>query len=70
MKIKEEIKELKLKPVIELQKLLALDREKLRDLRFKVSQNQLKNVREIRNIKKRIAQILTFMSQKQLAIKK
>jgi len=70
MKIKEEIKELKLKSVVELQKLLALDREKLRDLRFKVSQNQLKNVREIRNIKKRIAQILTFMSQKQLAIKK
>ncbi|MCX6746366.1 MAG: 50S ribosomal protein L29 [Candidatus Parcubacteria bacterium] len=70
MKIKEEIKELKLKSVVELQKLLALDREKLRDLRFKASQNQLKNVREIRSIKKRIAQILTFMSQKQQAIKK
>jgi large subunit ribosomal protein L29 len=63
MKLKEELKELKLKSVSDLQKLLASSREKLRDLNFKVSQNQLKNVREIRIIKKNIARILTLLKQ-------
>ncbi len=65
MKLKEELKELKLKSAAELQKLLALDREKLRDLRFKASQNQLKNIREIRSIRKKIARLLTLIKQKQ-----
>jgi ribosomal protein L29 len=64
MKLKEELKELKSKPVTELQKLLASSREKLRDLRFKVSQNQLKNIREVRAIKKKISRILTLINQK------
>jgi ribosomal protein L29 len=65
MKVKEELKELKLKSENELQKLLASSREKLRELRFKVSQNQLKNIREVREIKKRISKILTLINQKQ-----
>jgi ribosomal protein L29 len=64
MKAKEELKELKLKSEAELQRLLASNREKLRDLRFKVSQNQFKNIREIRQLKKKIAKILTLINQK------
>ena len=37
-------------------------RKKLSDLKFKVSQNQLKNIREVRMIKKDIARILTVVN--------
>jgi ribosomal protein L29 len=63
MKVKEDLKELKLKSKAELQKLLAINREKLRDLKFKVSQNQLKNVKEIIFLKKKIARILGLLNQ-------
>lgn len=53
--------ELKTKNSGELHGLLAVDREKLRELRFKDSNKQLKNIREIRNVKKTIARILTFL---------
>ncbi|MDD5341616.1 MAG: 50S ribosomal protein L29 [Patescibacteria group bacterium] len=69
MKYKEELKDLKLKSEAELGKLLAASREKLRDLRFKVSQNQLKNVREVRVITKKIALLLTLIGQKKLSNK-
>ncbi|HDQ22570.1 MAG TPA: 50S ribosomal protein L29 [Candidatus Uhrbacteria bacterium] len=68
MKAKEELKELKLKSVSELQRLLAASREKMRDLKFKVSQNQLKNIREIRQIRKKISRILTILKEKQASI--
>ncbi len=58
------IKDLKDKTKEEIQEVLDLKREKLRDLRFKDSNKQLKNVREIRSLKKEIAQILTFTKQK------
>lgn len=64
MKLREELKDLKLKNKVELQKILAVNREKFRDLKFKASQNQLKNVREIRQIKKKIARILSLMNMK------
>jgi ribosomal protein L29 len=64
MKAKEELKELKLKSASELQKLLSSGREKLREMRFKVSQNQLKNIREIRAQKKKIAKIITLINLK------
>lgn len=59
------MKELKTKDVAELNQLLISNREKLRDLRFKDSNQQLKNVREIRVIKKLIAQILTIINTKE-----
>jgi len=62
MKDREELKELKKKSSAELQKLLALNREKMRELRFKVSQKQLKNVHEIKKVKKVISRILTLLS--------
>ncbi|MBI2577398.1 MAG: 50S ribosomal protein L29 [Candidatus Wildermuthbacteria bacterium] len=47
----------------ELQKELAEKRNKLRDLRFDLASGKVKNVREIREIKHRIAQILTSLQQ-------
>lgn len=56
-------KELKTKDAVELKKLLESNREKLRDLRFKDSNKQLKNVREIRAIRTLIARILTITNK-------
>ena len=47
--------ELRKKSKGELQKILEDDREKLRQLRFDLSAGKVKNVREIRHIKKEIA---------------
>lgn len=41
-----------------LARLLSEELEKLRDLRFKAGQGELKNIREIRTTKKLIARIL------------
>lgn len=58
-----EFKQLEKKTEAELQKLLGQERAKLYELRLKVSVNQLKDVREIREVRKNIAQILTQMQQ-------
>ena len=58
-------KELKDKSVGELNQLLKLDREKLRELRFKVAAKQIKNVREIRVLRKTIARILMLLGKKE-----
>jgi len=55
------ISELRLKSKGELQKLLQDNREKLRQLRFDLVAGKVKNVREIRKIKKDIARILTLL---------
>lgn len=55
------INELKQKSKEELQKTLEDDREKLRQLRFDLSAGKVKNVREIRSVKKEIARILTLL---------
>ena len=57
-------KELKQKSEKELQRLLQEDREKLRQLRFDLSAGKVKNVREIRKIKKDIARIMTVLGSK------
>ena len=59
-----EFKELKKKTENELHKILAQSRDKLRDLRFKDANKQLKNVREIRKLRQMIAQILTLLNNK------
>jgi large subunit ribosomal protein L29 len=64
MKASEELKELKLKSAKELNKILISSREKLGELKFKVSQNQLKNIREIRTAKKKVAKLITLINQK------
>ena len=57
------IKEIKSKAVKELEDLLLHSRLKLKDLRFKDANRALKDVREIRETKKLIAQILTVLGQ-------
>lgn len=57
-----ELKELKKKSKGELHALLAESRDRLRELRFKDANRQLKNVREIRTLKKEIAQVMTMLN--------
>ena len=57
-------KELLTKDIGELNILLIASQEKLRDLRFKDSNKQLKNIREIRAVRRLIAQILTIINKK------
>ncbi|MDP2830529.1 MAG: 50S ribosomal protein L29 [bacterium] len=59
-----EFKELKKKSESELHRILAESRDKLRDLRFKDANKQLKNVREIRKVREMIARILTLLNSK------
>ena len=54
-------RDLQQKSKSELQKTLSDNREKLRQLRFDLSAGKVKNVREIRKIKKDIARILTIL---------
>ncbi len=48
----------------ELQDLLNASQEKLRELRFKDSNKQLKNIREIRETRTLIARIHTILNKK------
>jgi ribosomal protein L29 len=58
-----DFKELSAKEPKELEPILAATREKLRELRFKDSNKQVKNIREIRATKHLIAQILTLLNK-------
>ena len=58
-----EIKELRQKSKKELQKMLIDQREHLRNLKFDLASGKVKNVREIRGLKKEIAQILTLLTE-------
>lgn len=55
--------ELRQKTIQEKQNILRDDREKLKQLRFDLAAGKVKNVREIRRVKKEIAQILTLLKQ-------
>jgi len=57
-----EVKELRKKNKSNLHKLLADEREKLRVLRFKDANKQLKDIRELRVTKKTISKILTLLN--------
>jgi len=58
------IKDLKNKKESELHKLLYEYREKIRDLRFKISLNEIKTVHEFKKARKTVARILTFLNSK------
>lgn len=62
MKTKE-LQSFKNKPAAELKKELGGYREKLRKLKFDLSAGKVKNIREIKETKKTIARILTFMNE-------
>jgi len=59
-----EIKELRDKTDNELQKLLQTSREQVRELRFKIANKQLKNIKEFLGVKKDVAKILTILKEK------
>ena len=56
-------KELKKKTEKDLQALLLESRTSLREMRFKVANEQLKNIRELRVVKKTIAKIMFILGQ-------
>jgi len=56
--------ELKQKSKQELQRILEDDRKKLGQLRFDLSAGKVKNVKEVHNIKKEIARILSLIKEK------
>lgn len=58
------LKELREKSDAELGNLLREQREKVRELRFKVSQDQHKDVRDLRDAKKLVARLLTILREK------
>ncbi len=57
--------DLQKKTVEELRKLANEDRAKLQQLRFDLPGGKVKNVREIRKIRRNIARLLTVITQKQ-----
>lgn len=59
------VKELRQKSKDDLEKILKEDREKLRQLRFDLASGKVKNVKEILNLKKKIARILTILKEAQ-----
>lgn len=58
-----ESQQIKNKPVEEIQKELIGYREKLRKLKFDLSQGKVKNISEIKKTKKAIARILTILNK-------
>lgn len=61
------IKELRRKTISGLQKDLTQTRETLREFRFKLAKDEVKNVRKVRELKKKIARILTVLNEKKLS---
>jgi len=55
--------ELRKKDKKELEKSVLDLQKRLNDIRFRLSANQLKNIKEVSNIKKDIARILTVLRQ-------
>jgi len=55
------ISEIRQKPKKELESMLLEKRERLRTLRFDLASGKVKNVREIRELRKEIARILTLL---------
>jgi len=64
MKKKDKVKDFRKMNKGELQRVLSEKREKLRLLRFDLAAGKVKNVREIREIRKDIARILTILTEK------
>lgn len=60
---KKELQQLKNKPLPDLQKKLKESRDRLWQLKIDLVAGKVKNVREIRSIRKNIARILTFINE-------
>ena len=57
------IKELRQKTAKELKELLTEDQHKLGQLKFDLAAKKLKNVRQIRELRKEIARIITILKK-------
>lgn len=62
-----QIKEIREKPVAELRKEIEEQRQHYRELRFKVVAKQVKNIKELNQVRKGIAQRLTVLKEKESA---
>jgi ribosomal protein L29 len=60
-----EYKELKKKKASDLHRILNESRDKLRDLKFKDANKQLKDIRQIRKTRAIIAQCLTLLNKQE-----
>jgi len=60
---KQEIKQMKNWSLLELKKNLSEHREKLRKLKVDLFYGKVKNIKEIKNVKKSIARILTIINK-------
>ena len=56
--------QLQQKSETELKQLLVKTREKIRDLRFKIASRQHKDLRDLREARKLVAQIMTLFNSK------
>lgn len=61
MKTKEKIKDFRKMRKEELSRVLSENQEKLRQLKFNLSEGKVKNVREIRTLRKDIARMKTIL---------
>lgn len=62
---REEIQKLKTKPTAELEKELSDSEERLGSLKFDLASGKVKKTSEMRDLKKKIARIKTFLKLKQ-----
>lgn len=62
--------ELRKKSEAQLRVIISEDRDHLRSLRFDMTTKKIKDVHDLRKIKKRIAQILTILSERSREVKK
>jgi large subunit ribosomal protein L29 len=60
------VEDIRKKTEKELHKILAEQRDELREIRFKVASRQLKDYKKVDKIKKIISRILTIMKEKKL----
>jgi len=65
---KNQIQELKNKPREELAKFVKEGREKLRSLKFDLAAGKVKDIGELRSLRKDLARALTFMRQGENAV--
>jgi ribosomal protein L29 len=66
---KRELQELRNRPAAELSRLAQEGTEKLRSLRFDLAAGKVKNVNELRVLRKTLARIQTFMRENNKKIK-
>ncbi len=63
---KKEFQEIKTKPVPELQKMMGEFKDKLWTVKNDLIRGKVKNIQELKNIKKDIARLMTLMNQQKV----